>query len=103
MTVSQYRNHDLTSLYLTSSLSQLLRDGVARQRHARTARQADAKKPYIAASFNPASMPPTFTLGNQMVYNGYENRALEPGQDYVVFILTELDSVSSASCPAAAP
>lgn len=42
-------------------------------------------------------MPPTFTLGNQMLYNGYENRALEPGQDYVFFILAELNSTSAVS------
>uniref|UniRef100_A0AAY5F4Q2 protein-tyrosine-phosphatase n=1 Tax=Electrophorus electricus TaxID=8005 RepID=A0AAY5F4Q2_ELEEL len=54
--------------------------------------QVDARKPYIAASFRPAAVPPTFTLGNKMVYNGYENRALEPRQDYAVFILAELNS-----------
>lgn len=42
-------------------------------------------------------MPPAFTLGNQIVYNGYENRALEPGQDYVFFILAELNSTSAVS------
>ncbi|XP_076847753.1 LOW QUALITY PROTEIN: receptor-type tyrosine-protein phosphatase S [Brachyhypopomus gauderio] len=76
-------------------LEELLRDGGTRVRHVRTARQlqqVDVRKPYITASFRPATMPPTFMLGNQMVYNGYENRALEPGQDYAVFILAELNS-----------
>ncbi|XP_053094012.1 receptor-type tyrosine-protein phosphatase S isoform X8 [Pangasianodon hypophthalmus] len=79
-------------------LEELLRDGNVKQRHTRTTRQlrqVDVKKPYIAASFKPNSVPPTFTLGNQMVYNGYENRALEPGQDYVFFILAELNSTSA--------
>ncbi|XP_046712786.1 receptor-type tyrosine-protein phosphatase S isoform X19 [Silurus meridionalis] len=79
-------------------LEELLRDGSAKQRHTRTTRQlrqVDVKKPYIAASFKPSTVPPTFTLGNQMVYNGYENRALEPGQDYVFFILAELNSNST--------
>lgn len=71
-----------------------------KQRHMRTTRQlsqVDVKKPYIAASFKPSTVPPTFTLGNQMVYNGYENRVLEPGQDYVFFILAELNSTSAVS------
>ncbi|XP_035379183.1 receptor-type tyrosine-protein phosphatase S isoform X4 [Electrophorus electricus] len=76
-------------------LEELLRDGDGRSRHVRAAQQlqqVDARKPYIAASFRPAAVPPTFTLGNKMVYNGYENRALEPRQDYAVFILAELNS-----------
>ncbi|XP_053539018.1 receptor-type tyrosine-protein phosphatase S isoform X9 [Ictalurus punctatus] len=79
-------------------LEELLRDGNVKQRHMRTTRQlsqVDVKKPYIAASFKPSTVPPTFTLGNQMVYNGYENRVLEPGQDYVFFILAELNSTSA--------
>ncbi|XP_053369164.1 receptor-type tyrosine-protein phosphatase S isoform X9 [Clarias gariepinus] len=79
-------------------LEELLRDGNVKQRHARTTRQlrqVDVKRPYIAASFKPSTVPPTFTLGNQMVYNGYENRALEPGQDYVFFVLAELNSTSA--------
>ncbi|XP_062868439.1 receptor-type tyrosine-protein phosphatase S isoform X4 [Trichomycterus rosablanca] len=79
-------------------LEELFRDGNVKQRHARMTRQlrqVDAKKPYVAASFKPGAVPQTFTLGNQMVYNGYENRALEPGQDYVVFILVELNSPGS--------
>uniref|UniRef100_A0AAR2JBQ1 protein-tyrosine-phosphatase n=1 Tax=Pygocentrus nattereri TaxID=42514 RepID=A0AAR2JBQ1_PYGNA len=75
------------------SRPQLFRDMIVKQRHVRTTRQlrqVDLKKPYIAASFKPTTIPPTFTLGNQMVYNGFENRALEARQDYVFFILAEL-------------
>ncbi|XP_017548801.1 receptor-type tyrosine-protein phosphatase S isoform X14 [Pygocentrus nattereri] len=74
-------------------LEELFRDMIVKQRHVRTTRQlrqVDLKKPYIAASFKPTTIPPTFTLGNQMVYNGFENRALEARQDYVFFILAEL-------------
>uniref|UniRef100_A0A4W4FJP6 protein-tyrosine-phosphatase n=1 Tax=Electrophorus electricus TaxID=8005 RepID=A0A4W4FJP6_ELEEL len=81
-------------------LEELLRDGDGRSRHVRAAQQlqqVDARKPYIAASFRPAAVPPTFTLGNKMVYNGYENRALEPRQDYAVFILAELNSTGVVS------
>uniref|UniRef100_A0A8B9LCA9 protein-tyrosine-phosphatase n=1 Tax=Astyanax mexicanus TaxID=7994 RepID=A0A8B9LCA9_ASTMX len=66
-------------------------------RTARQLRQIDMKKPYIAASFRPTSMPSTFTLGNQMVYNGFENRMLEPGLEYVFFILAELNSTGTVS------
>ncbi|XP_058256377.1 receptor-type tyrosine-protein phosphatase S isoform X8 [Hemibagrus wyckioides] len=79
-------------------LEELLRDGNVKQRHTRTTRQlrqVDVKKPYITASFKPSNMPPAFTLGNQIVYNGYENRALEPGQDYIFFLLAELNSTSA--------
>ncbi|XP_059424961.1 receptor-type tyrosine-protein phosphatase S-like isoform X12 [Carassius carassius] len=76
-------------------LEELLGDRRLGQRHARTTRQlkqVDGKRPYIAASFKPSSMPPSFTLGNQMVYSGFENRALDPGQEYVIFILAELNT-----------
>ncbi|XP_026091282.1 receptor-type tyrosine-protein phosphatase S isoform X23 [Carassius auratus] len=77
-------------------LEELLGD----RRLARTTRQlkqVDGKRPYIAASFKPSSMPPSFTLGNQMVYSGFENRVLEPGQEYVFFILAELNTTGGKS------
>uniref|UniRef100_A0A8C1T8A8 protein-tyrosine-phosphatase n=1 Tax=Cyprinus carpio TaxID=7962 RepID=A0A8C1T8A8_CYPCA len=76
-------------------LEELLGDRRLGQRHARTTRQlkqVDGTRPYITASFKPSSMPPSFTLGNQMVYSGFENRALDPGQEYVFFILAELNT-----------
>ncbi|XP_059399092.1 receptor-type tyrosine-protein phosphatase S-like isoform X13 [Carassius carassius] len=81
-------------------LEELLGDRRLGQRHARTTRQlkqVDGKRPYIAASFKPSSMPPSFTLGNQMVYSGFENRVLEPGQEYVFFILAELNTTGGKS------
>ncbi|XP_051550635.1 receptor-type tyrosine-protein phosphatase S-like isoform X9 [Myxocyprinus asiaticus] len=75
-------------------LEEILGERRLSQRHARTTRQlkqVDGKRPYIAASFKPSSMPSSFTLGNQMVYSGFENRALDPGQEYVFFILAELN------------
>ncbi|XP_066503468.1 receptor-type tyrosine-protein phosphatase S isoform X4 [Hoplias malabaricus] len=76
-------------------MEELFRDMNVKQRHVRTTRQlrqVELKKPYITASIRPTELPLTFTLGNQIVYNGFENRALEPGQDYVFFILAELNS-----------
>ncbi|XP_050950448.1 receptor-type tyrosine-protein phosphatase S [Labeo rohita] len=81
-------------------LEELLGDRRLGQRHARTTRQlkqVDGKRPYIAASFKPSTMPPSFTLGNQMVYSGFENRALDPGQEYVFFILAELNITGGKS------
>uniref|UniRef100_A0A8C1STT2 protein-tyrosine-phosphatase n=1 Tax=Cyprinus carpio TaxID=7962 RepID=A0A8C1STT2_CYPCA len=64
--------------------------------------QVDGTRPYITASFKPSSMPPSFTLGNQMVYSGFENRALDPGQEYVFFILKSFAS-SPYTDPVTAP
>ncbi|KAJ8374391.1 hypothetical protein SKAU_G00049710 [Synaphobranchus kaupii] len=77
-------------------LEELLRD-IGTTRHSRTTRQlgqVDLRKPYIAASFEPSALPQTFTVGNQKKYNGYENRALEPGQEYVFFLLAELNTTT---------
>ncbi|XP_048038142.1 receptor-type tyrosine-protein phosphatase S isoform X42 [Megalobrama amblycephala] len=81
-------------------LEELLGDRRLGQRHARTTRQlkqVDGKRPYIAASFKPSSMPPSFTLGDQRVHSGFENRALDPGQEYVFFILAELNTTGGRS------
>ncbi|KAI1891597.1 hypothetical protein AGOR_G00145420 [Albula goreensis] len=72
-------------------------DELLRDRHSRTTRQlrqGDTRKAYIAACFEPSTLPQSFTLGNQKEYNGYENRVLEPGQEYVFFLLAELNSTS---------
>ncbi|KAJ8418938.1 hypothetical protein AAFF_G00004370 [Aldrovandia affinis] len=76
---------------------ELLKDLGHRQRHSRTTRQlrqVDLRKPYIAACFKPTALPLTFILGDQKLYNGYENRALEPGQEYVFFLLAELNTTT---------
>ncbi|XP_072560283.1 receptor-type tyrosine-protein phosphatase S-like isoform X20 [Paramormyrops kingsleyae] len=76
-------------------LDELFRDGQKRStRVTRQRRHADPHKPYIAACFRPASLPSFFTLGDQMEYSGYENRLLEPGQEYVFFLLAELNTTS---------
>uniref|UniRef100_A0A672PXA3 protein-tyrosine-phosphatase n=1 Tax=Sinocyclocheilus grahami TaxID=75366 RepID=A0A672PXA3_SINGR len=87
-------------------LEELLGNRRLGQRHARTTRQlkqVDGKRPYIAASFKPSSMPPSFTLGNQMVYSGFENRALDPGQEYVFFILADGERRYPYTDPVTAP
>nr|XP_015220898.1 PREDICTED: receptor-type tyrosine-protein phosphatase S isoform X4 [Lepisosteus oculatus] len=74
-------------------LEELLKD-ITQRRHRRSMRhlrQLDFQKPYIAACFEPSILPSYFKVGNQVVYNGFENRALEPGQEYVFFLLAELN------------
>ncbi|MEQ2177262.1 hypothetical protein GOODEAATRI_001895 [Goodea atripinnis] len=44
--------------------------------------------------FTPETLPAFFSLGDQLDYGGFENRALEPGQEYVFFILAELNSTA---------
>ncbi len=75
---------------------QLLKDISQKQRDPRQ-RQVDLRRAYITARFTPASLPAFFTLGDQLDYGGFENRALEPGQEYVFFILAELNSTSGVS------
>ncbi|XP_038019491.1 receptor-type tyrosine-protein phosphatase S isoform X10 [Motacilla alba alba] len=59
-----------------------------RRRSLRHSRQLDFPKPYIAARFR--SLPSHFILGDMKHYDHFENRALEPGQKYVLFILAVL-------------
>ncbi|XP_074665207.1 receptor-type tyrosine-protein phosphatase S isoform X16 [Strix aluco] len=59
-----------------------------RRRSLRHSRQLDFPKPYIAARFR--SLPSHFILGDMKHYDNFENRALEPGQKYVIFILAVL-------------
>ncbi|XP_076001134.1 receptor-type tyrosine-protein phosphatase S [Genypterus blacodes] len=75
-------------------LEELLKDISQKQRDSRQQKQVDLRRAYITARFTPATLPAFFTLGDQLDYGGFENRALEPGQEYVFFILAELNSTS---------
>ncbi|CAL8346458.1 unnamed protein product [Merluccius merluccius] len=55
----------------------------------RRRRQLDTAKPYIAAKL--ASLPVSFTLGDEKRYNGFLNKPLQPGhQQYLCFVLAAL-------------
>ncbi|KAM6040118.1 receptor-type tyrosine-protein phosphatase S isoform 3-T5 [Theristicus caerulescens] len=70
-------------------LEELIQDiARLRRRSLRHSRQLDFPKPYIAARFR--SLPSHFILGDMKHYDNFENRALEPGQKYVIFILAVL-------------
>ncbi|XP_059358159.1 receptor-type tyrosine-protein phosphatase F isoform X6 [Carassius carassius] len=53
----------------------------------RRRRHADTVRPYIAAKL--ASLPDTFTLGDEKTYNGFYNRPL-PNNHYQCFVMAEL-------------
>ncbi|XP_061098285.1 receptor-type tyrosine-protein phosphatase F isoform X2 [Conger conger] len=55
----------------------------------RRRRQAESQKPYIAARL--ASLPDTFTLGDEQKYNGFYNKPLPSQQQYLCFVLAALD------------
>ncbi|XP_049334913.1 receptor-type tyrosine-protein phosphatase S isoform X17 [Astyanax mexicanus] len=74
-------------------LEGLLKDISQKQRDPRQ-RQVDLRRAYITARFTPSSLPAFFALGDQLDYGGFDNRALEPGQEYVFFILAELNSTT---------
>lgn len=78
---------------------QLLKDISQRQRDSRQQKQVDLRRAYITARFTPATLPAFFTLGDQLDYGGFENRALDPGQEYVFFILAELNSTTGVTQP----
>uniref|UniRef100_A0A3B4GS60 protein-tyrosine-phosphatase n=1 Tax=Pundamilia nyererei TaxID=303518 RepID=A0A3B4GS60_9CICH len=58
----------------------------------RSRRQLDQKKPYIIACFR--QLPASFTVGSENRHSNCENKPLEPGQEYVFFLLVELNATS---------
>uniref|UniRef100_A0A3Q2PZF0 protein-tyrosine-phosphatase n=1 Tax=Fundulus heteroclitus TaxID=8078 RepID=A0A3Q2PZF0_FUNHE len=80
-------------------LEELLKDISQRQRDSRQQKQVDLRQAYITARFTPETLPAFFSLGDQLDYGGFENRALEPGQEYVFFILAELNSTTGVKTP----
>ncbi|XP_046732784.1 receptor-type tyrosine-protein phosphatase S-like isoform X3 [Silurus meridionalis] len=74
-------------------LEELLKD-ISQKQHDPRQRQVDLRRAYITARFTPSSLPAFFTLGDQLDYGGFDNRALESGQEYVFFILAELNSTT---------
>ncbi|XP_034611192.1 receptor-type tyrosine-protein phosphatase S isoform X7 [Trachemys scripta elegans] len=63
------------------------------RRSLRHSRQLDYPKPYIAAHFR--TLPSHFILGDLKHYDNFENKALEPGHKYVLFILAVLQDLEA--------
>ncbi|XP_060093332.1 receptor-type tyrosine-protein phosphatase delta isoform X29 [Heteronotia binoei] len=73
-------------------LDELLKEIARKRRSLRLGREADLK-PYIAAHFE--VLPTEFTLGDKKQYGGFENKQLQNGQEYVVFILAVMEHSES--------
>ncbi|XP_060088875.1 receptor-type tyrosine-protein phosphatase S isoform X16 [Heteronotia binoei] len=70
-------------------LEELIQDKSRLQRRSlRHSRQLELHKPYIAARLT--TLPSLFTLGDMKHYSGFENKPLEAGQKYVIFVLALL-------------
>ncbi|XP_054982010.1 receptor-type tyrosine-protein phosphatase S isoform X12 [Sorex araneus] len=70
-------------------LEELIQDIARLQRRSlRHSRQLEAPRPYITARFS--ALPATFHPGDQKQYGGFDNRGLEPGHRYVLFVLAVL-------------
>ncbi|XP_078241140.1 receptor-type tyrosine-protein phosphatase delta isoform X23 [Pogona vitticeps] len=73
-------------------LDELLKEIARKRRSIRLGREADLK-PYIAAHFE--VLPTEFTLGDKKLYGGFENKQLQNGQEYVVFVLAVMEHSES--------
>nr|XP_020658002.1 receptor-type tyrosine-protein phosphatase delta isoform X12 [Pogona vitticeps] len=73
-------------------LDELLKEIARKRRSVRLGREADLK-PYIAAHFE--VLPTEFTLGDKKLYGGFENKQLQNGQEYVVFVLAVMEHSES--------
>ncbi|XP_043917020.1 receptor-type tyrosine-protein phosphatase delta [Protopterus annectens] len=69
-------------------MDELIKEITRKRRSIRLRRELDLK-PYIAAHFG--VLPTEFTLGDQKVYGGFENKQLLGGQEYVFFVLAVME------------
>ncbi|KAK7889818.1 hypothetical protein WMY93_025378 [Mugilogobius chulae] len=73
-------------------IEELLREVTLKRRTRRQLAQLDQNKPYITACFR--QLPPSFTVGSDHRHSSCENKPLEPAQEYVFFLLAELNATS---------
>lgn len=78
------------SLFFLPQLLKSSRGSVVRHR-----RHLDSTKPYIAAKL--ASLPTTFMLGDEKRYDEFFNKPLTSSQQYLCFVLAELQSEGTDS------
>uniref|UniRef100_A0A8C5DNN4 protein-tyrosine-phosphatase n=1 Tax=Gouania willdenowi TaxID=441366 RepID=A0A8C5DNN4_GOUWI len=76
-------------------IEELLQEVNPKRRSRRQLAQLDQRKPYITACFK--QLPPSFTVGSDHRHSTCENKALEPGQEYVFFLLAELNATVGVS------
>uniref|UniRef100_A0A667X3H7 protein-tyrosine-phosphatase n=1 Tax=Myripristis murdjan TaxID=586833 RepID=A0A667X3H7_9TELE len=65
---------------------------IPKRRSRRQLAQLDQRKPYITACFK--QLPSSFTVGTDHRYSNCENKPLDPGQEYVFFLLAELNTTA---------
>ncbi|XP_024908282.1 receptor-type tyrosine-protein phosphatase F isoform X4 [Cynoglossus semilaevis] len=82
--VSQQRWKNPDEMDLEELLKSSHFPGLRRRRH------LDSSKPYIAAKLD--SLPANFTLGDEKMYGGFYNRPLTSPQEYLCFVLAQLQS-----------
>uniref|UniRef100_A0A3Q3JJL8 protein-tyrosine-phosphatase n=1 Tax=Monopterus albus TaxID=43700 RepID=A0A3Q3JJL8_MONAL len=68
---------------------------VGSRRSRRQLAQLDQRKPYITACFR--QLPSSFTVGSDHRHSSCENKPLEPSQEYVFFLLAELNKMFATS------
>ncbi|XP_072294800.1 receptor-type tyrosine-protein phosphatase S isoform X10 [Eucyclogobius newberryi] len=73
-------------------IEELLREVTLKRRTRRQLAQLDQNKPYITACFR--QLPPSFTVGSDHRHSSCENKPLESAQEYVFFLLAELNATS---------
>ncbi|KAM4739794.1 receptor-type tyrosine-protein phosphatase S isoform 2-T3 [Anableps anableps] len=73
-------------------MEELLRDVIPKRRSRRQLAQLDQRSAYITACFK--QLPSTFTVGSDHRLSSCENKPLEPGQEYVFFLLAELNATA---------
>ncbi|XP_058494223.1 receptor-type tyrosine-protein phosphatase S isoform X7 [Solea solea] len=83
-TVKNLNNPDETDM------EELLREVTPKRRSRRQLAQLDQRKPFITACFR--QLPSSFTVGSDHGHSSCENKPLEPGQEYVFFLLAELNA-----------
>uniref|UniRef100_A0A1A7X8Q7 protein-tyrosine-phosphatase n=1 Tax=Iconisemion striatum TaxID=60296 RepID=A0A1A7X8Q7_9TELE len=71
-------------------IEELLGEVVLKRRSRRQLAQLDQRNPYITACFK--QLPTSFTVGSDHYLSSCENKPLEPGQEYVFFLLAELNA-----------
>uniref|UniRef100_A0A8C9WUZ7 protein-tyrosine-phosphatase n=1 Tax=Sander lucioperca TaxID=283035 RepID=A0A8C9WUZ7_SANLU len=71
-------------------MEELLREVTPKRRSRRQLTQLDQRKPYITACFR--QLPSSFMVGSDYRHSSCENKPLEPGQEYVFFLLAELNA-----------
>ncbi|CAL8309799.1 unnamed protein product [Lota lota] len=73
-------------------MDELLREVIPRHRSRRQLAQLDQRKPYVMACFR--QLPASYVVGSEHRHSSCENKPLDSGQEYVFFLLAELNSTS---------